>query len=262
MTRTFLLFALALPGLAPALRGQTSNPPAPEGVAPKGLQVISTLLDPVSRDLTLDLRNVATKTVVAYGLEIKSFDSQGRPVAQVRNEFDYIAPEPNPYRLGFIPPSQAATVSKVSATPHAGQSDLPASANAWRNEMQRNIDRDKQLQAQIASVQVAVLAVVYDDRTFEGDADWIFTVRRRKAALARHILDSDLKAEFPPSREKNRKAMGILRTAGFNPPDEALSKAQWESIRAGVQRDAEWWERQSRPGDPAGAEIHFLSPNR
>jgi len=247
MTRTLLLLALALPGLTPALCGQTSNAPAPEGVAPKGLKVVSTLLDPVSGDVTVDLKNVGAKTVVAYGLETTSFDSQGRQVAQVRNEFDYIAPEPNPYRLGFIPPSQAATVSRVSTTQHGGQSDLPDIANAWRNETQRKIDSDKRLQAQIASVRVAVLAVVYEDRTFEGDADWIFTLRKRKAALARHILDYDLKAEFPASREENRKAMGILRTAGFNPPDEAPSKAQWASIRAEVQHDAEWWESQSRP---------------
>ena len=169
MIRTLLLFALALPGLAPALRGQTSNASAPEGVAPKGLKIVSTLLDPVSRELTVDLKNVGTKTVVAYSLEIKSFDSQGRQLAQVQSQFDYIAPEPNPYRLGFIPPSQDATVSKLSTTPHGGQSDLPDITNAWRNETQRKIDSDKQIQAQIASVQVAVLGVVYDDRTFEGD---------------------------------------------------------------------------------------------
>jgi hypothetical protein len=93
----------------------------------------------------------------------------------------------------------------------------------------------------MASVHVSVLAVVYEDRTYEGAADWIFTGRRRKAALARQALKVFLKG-YPATRDENRKAMLELRASGFNPPEEARTKQHWETIRAEVQRDAEWWE--------------------
>jgi hypothetical protein len=184
--------------------------------APKSLRVVSATLDSQTHEVTAQLENVSSKTVVAYALTVKGLHPQGRPVGNSDTEFqfDYIAPEPNPGRANFILPNGISSVS-VALAPDAQTS------------------------------QISVSAVVFEDLTVEGDPGWIFTDRRRRAEAAHQGLKH--LGAFPASREENRKAMTALSALGLNPPEEALSKEHWEAIRRDVEAKAVWWDSQKWP---------------
>ena len=236
--RVLLLMAC----LAPGMTGQTSPIRTPgmedTGKAPTGLEVLAVTLEPQSphKQVSVQLHNLTHQTIVAYSLETEGFDAQGNKLGEFRGDFDYAGPGLNPAKVNFIPSGSIATVDYtkpeppdprlVKLFPEAPRPDFSA------------------LDA-MASVHVSVLGVVYEDRTFDGDADGIFDYRFRKAAQARQALKLFLKG-YPPTLEENREAMLQLRSLGFNPPEEARTKQQWETIRAEVQRDAEWWEIQSQ----------------
>lgn len=187
--------------------------------APRGLQVLSATLDQEKHEVTVQLQNTSNKTVVAYSLTINSLDSAQHSVGSREVEFDYVGPEPNSGAKNFIAPGGTG-VATVSVAP-----DVPLA-------------------------RVSVFALVFDDLTFEGDTNWIFEDRKRKAEAARQGLKH--LGAFPASREENRKAMAALHGLGLNPPDEALSKEHWEAIRRDVEAKVAWWDAHKRGKDEKG----------
>ena len=206
----------------------------------KGLQVLSATFDVPTGQVTVQLHNASDKTIVAYVLETQGFDAQGNKIGEFRQVFDYAGPEPNPGRAHFIPSGRSATADYAKPEPPD-----PRLVKSFPDVTFRDFSEWKVL----ASVQVSVLEVVYEDRTCEGNSCYIgdiFDGRQRKAALARNVLTSFLK-DYPATQEERREAMRSLWILGFNPPKEPRTEQHWETIRAEVQRDAEWWEIQSQP---------------
>ena len=177
--------------------------------APKGLQVLSATLDPEAHEVTVQLQSSTSKTVVAYSLTIQSLDSAQARIGSREVEFDYAAPEPNAGAKNFIAPGGTG-VATLSVAPD------------------------------VQFARVSVFALVFEDLTFEGDPNWIFEDRRRKAEAAHYALRHV--GAFPASREENRKALAALHGLGLNPPEEALSKEHWEAIRRDIEAKAAWWD--------------------
>jgi hypothetical protein len=215
--------------------------------SPKGLQVLSATFDIPTGQVTVQLHNASDKTIVAYVLETEGFDAQGNKVGEFQRIFDYIGPEPNPAKMNFIPPGQTGAVHYTR--PEAPDPRLlkfhPESKASFDEAATKAAALDT-----MASVQLSVLEVVYEDRTYEGNSTTyigdIFDGRLRKLELARRALKLMLK-DYPATQEERREAMSWLRTLRFNPPEEPRTEQHWETIRAEVQRDAEWWEIQSQP---------------
>jgi hypothetical protein len=233
--------AVLLTACVPSLLAQAQPSP------PKGLQVLSATLDIPMGQVTVRLHNASDKTIVAYVLETQGFDAQGNKIGEFRRIFDYIGPEPNPAKMNFIPPGQTGAVHYTR--PEAPDPRLlkfhPESKASFDEAATKAAALDT-----MASVQVSILEVVYEDRTYEGNSTTyigdIFDGRLRKLYIARQVLKSTLK-DYPATREENREVMRHLQSLGFNAPEEALTREHWEAIRADVQRQAEWWEIQSKP---------------
>jgi len=234
---------LLLACLAPGMPGQTPQVralgPEDTGKAPTGLEVLAAKLEPQNshKQVTVQLHNVTHRTIVAYSLETEGFDAQGNKIGEFQRDFDYAGPEPNPAKVNFIPSGWFATANYTKPEPPD-----PRLLKAYPDLTPPDFSAFDAM----ASIRVSVLGIVYEDRTFEGDANWIFTVRRRKLAVSRQALKVLLKG-YPATLEENRKAMLELRTLGFSPPEEARTRRHWETLRDEVQRDAEWWEIQSHP---------------
>ena len=231
--------AVLLTAWVPSMLAQAQPSP------PKGLQVLSATLDIPTHQVTVQLHNASDKTIVAYVLETVGLDAQGNKVGEFQRIFDYIGPEPNPAKMNFIPLGQTGAVHY--ARPEAPDPRILKFAPESKASFDEAARKASALDA-MASVQVSVLEVVYEDRTCEGNSCYlgdIFDGRRRQLFTARQVLKSTLK-DYPATQEERREAMLHLRILGFNPPEEPRTEQHWEAIRAEVQRDAEWWEIQSR----------------
>ena len=194
-------------------------------------------LDIPTHQVTVQLHNASDKAIVAYSLETEGFDAQGNKIGEFRRDFDYVGPELNPGKVHFIPSGQNATADYTKPEPPD-----PRLVKSFPDVTFPDFSEWKAL----ASVQVSVLEVVYEDRTYEGNTGWIFGGRLRKLELARRALKLMLK-DYPATQEERREAMRSLWILGFNPPKEPRTEQHWETIRAEVQRDTEWWEIQSQP---------------
>jgi hypothetical protein len=158
---------------------------------PTGLQVISAVLDIPTGQVRVQLLNQSTKTVVGYVLEQKVFDGNGKLLADNGTGYDfadYPGASPEHAAAGQIKPGQTANV-----VPYIASGAL--------------------------SAQVTVFGVVYDDRTFEGDGQSVFSGRKRVATEARQKI-----RELRQSRSATR--------------DEQIREL--ESIAA-------WGDRESQP---------------
>jgi hypothetical protein len=226
--------AALLTALVPSLLAEAQPSP------PKGLQVLSATLDIPAGQVTVQLHNASNKTIVAYVLQTQGFDAQGNKIGDFRRDFDYVGAEPNPGKVHFIPSGRNATTEYTKPEPPD-----PRLVKSFPDVTFRDFSEWKAL----ASVQVSVLEVVYEDRTCEGNSCYIgdiFDDRLRKLELARRALKLMLK-DYPATQEERREAMHSLWILHFNPPEEPRTEQHWETIRAEVQRDAEWWEIQSQP---------------
>jgi hypothetical protein len=232
--------AVLLTAWVPSLLAQAQPSP------PKGLQVLSATFEIPTQRVTVQLHNASDKTIVAYVLETVGLDAQGNKVGEFQRIFDYIGPEPNPGRVHFIPSGRIATADYTKPEPPDPRilKFYPESKASFDEAATKASALDA-----MASVQVSVSEVVYEDRTYEGNSTTyigdIFDGRLRKLYIARQVLKSTLK-DYPATQEERREAMRFLRSLGFNPPEEPRTEQHWEAIRAEVQRDAEWWEIQSK----------------
>jgi hypothetical protein len=211
-----------------------------------GLHVLSATLNPVSHQIDVQLHNSSNKTVVAYGLETVALDAQGNKVGEFRQEFDFVGPEPNPGAVHFIPAGRTATADYTKPEPPDPRilKFSPESTGKFDEAARKAAALDA-----MASVQVSVQEVAYEDRSYEGNdplGGWIFHQRRRKAAAARQALKTTLKV-YPATPEERRTAMFGLKVLGFNPPETVTTPQQWETVRNEVERLAGWWAAQSQP---------------
>jgi hypothetical protein len=203
------------------------------------LRVLSAQLNAATHQATIHLLNTTTnKTAVAYNLEIKAFDSDGRELQDYGVGWDNLSPDPT---------SDAA--SKYV---------LPG----------RTVIVGLDIEKQSVSVKVFVTGAVYLDRTFEGaSSSLIFDARSRQARAVRQAL-AVLKP-YPATLEATRKAVQALIAIGSPAVSGAVAKAlqlrtlpdlthplaedslpksgqEWDEMVADLDRLASFFETQSQ----------------
>ena len=160
-----------LAALALSAQVQTLPPhkkiPTVKGLKPTGAQ-----LDRSTHQVTVHLQNLTNKTVVAYILQIPEFDATGKEIGDAAFNgigYDWAGPEPNPSASHFIPPARGVDIMPATAAPEA------------------------------LSVEARVIAVIYDDQTWEGLAQAFFQTRADRARELRSqaaALGGDKKSEL------------------------------------------------------------------
>src|SRR5215469_2304608 len=121
---------------------------------PAGLHVLSSVLNPTTHKIAVELHNSSNKTAVAYSLMNRSLDVDGKEVQNSGIGWDFAGPEGSQQAFGQIKPGQTRSF------------ELAAAPNA-------------------ATAEISVLAVVYADRTYEGEAGPHFDSRAREAKAKR-----------------------------------------------------------------------------
>lgn len=142
----------------------------------KGLVVTSTVLDPSTHQLTVDLQNTSTKTIVAYAVLITQLDATGKTVIESGVGWDYLEPDGEPH---YILAGRPATVEAT-----------------------------KILDKTVVSVKVSVTGVIYIDRTYEGPgpSGGMFDGRMRTAAEIRKILAEEQHTAAEKTKLEKRAA--------------------------------------------------------
>ena len=136
-----------------------------------GLKVTGAQLDRSTGQVTVHLQNLTNRTVVAYILQIPQFDAAGKEIGDANFSgigYDWAGPEPNPSASHFIPAGRGVAIMPVTAAPEA------------------------------LSVEARVIAVIYDDQTWEGLAQAFFQTRADRARELRSqaaALGGDKKSE-------------------------------------------------------------------
>lgn len=140
------------------------------------LEVVSASLNPDLHQITVTLVNHSSKTAVAWLLEVRQFDAAGKPLQPVRTGVDWAgsliwSDRPDPHFIAGG--AQAETI--LGAPP------------------------------EVVGATAAVLAVIYIDRSGEGNAQTIalfFDSRARHAQQA--AIAEQLLATYPASLEEAR----------------------------------------------------------
>jgi hypothetical protein len=187
--------------------------------APLQLEAVSANLKPDSQQITVTMTNHSTKVAVAWFLELRQFDASGKEVnVPLKAGVDWAGSlawgdEPN---SNFILPG-AEGKEQFGAAPEA------IGANA------------------------AVLAVIYKDRTAEGDPTEIahfFEGRARRAQHAEAV--AELLATYPASSSELRERLGKLaeiseRTGAVDQllKGTSLDRQQWNAAAAEQKRFAD-----------------------
>jgi hypothetical protein len=207
---------------------------------PTGLRVLLATLDIPTHQVTLQLNNSTDKTVVAYVLETKGYDADGKQVEDGGGGWDFLAMDPNsPDIARYIPPGRTiTTVTYVSP--------------------------------QSLSVIVSVMGVVYLDRTLEGIAGTVFDAPSRQAKVARQALV--VLKSYPESPQDTRRTMqkllkigaplidaalannlhlSVMPDADHPPAKDSFPKQAWESVKTELAEKAIWFETQSQPENPS-----------
>lgn len=218
---------------------------------PIHLQATPALVDLNAHTLTFELVNESNKVAVAYMLEFKQFDYSGKLIADSKvgwnhQSFKPTGSPPGPRDgEGQIQPGNSFT---------SDQPALPATVSA----------------------QVTVIAVVYDDRTYEGtehDVFPLFDVRARNA----HKLEqaAALMESYPATPEAFRstiQAARALDTGRLNAllyeklklPLEVVmdnehplpayvptpNRQQWQAIRTALLDEAAFWTAEAQAVRP------------
>ena len=155
--------------------------------SPTQLEVTSSNLDINSHQITVTLVNRGSETVVTYTLQIHQFDGSGKRldviplVVTIDHVFDLMyANEPDLSRYGFVRPG-ASFVNQFGSLPDA------------------------------VSASATVIAVVYKDRTAEGDPKQVALIFRNRAMHAEHATNAaNLLANYPSSPSEVRDRLDKL----------------------------------------------------
>lgn len=213
------------------------------------LQVVSSNVDALSHERSVELFNTSGKTAVAYMLRVKEFDGGGKALASFEIGYDNLCFNPADRRNeDLIAPGK--TSIRV----------IGRSATAF-------------------SIEVTVAGVVYDDRSFEGNWDDdvapFFVGRANDAKEARAAIA--LLTPYPTSPEALRSKLEALRSmphgiglitfanhANLSPgvapalldkrqpiPTLAtLTQEQWDGVVADLAAMANFWEAHSHEVRP------------
>jgi hypothetical protein len=177
MNRHILIVAWLLPLVLLAQAPSARRKPRP---APTGLKILSTTLEPpttintdppmVIRPVPVKVQNVTDKTVVGYVLAYQEFDQEGKKMGDSHGAgIDFADPDSNPNNTrNFILPGQLATLSPFSVG---------------------NPETDR--------VEAAVIGVVYEDNSSEGEAAQMLFITRQK-----HAQEATEKAAKEPPGER------------------------------------------------------------
>lgn len=208
------------------------------------LKVLSSTVNLGSPHLVnIELENQGDKTVTAYDLEIKQLDASGKTLSDDRIGWNniYFNPTgaPDQREAGLIRPGK-------TLVQYAGA------------------------MADTVSAQVAVLAVVYDDRTWEGDQSAVFPLFDIRARTAEKLKQAAaIMQTYPASRDAARATIQNLRDLDCAPvwgalvntvgvpvaPDKAQplpetvglpDKAKWNSAAHALSEEAAFWAAQSQ----------------
>ena len=164
-----VLMGLLMMAQTPAVHGKARP-------APTGLKILDTTLGPPTplnpelRPVIVTAQNTTNKTVVAYAFRTHEFDADGREInpGGAGVGMDHAAPDASPLSTkNFIPPGAIRTFSVYSA-------HLAA-----------------------VRVEVALTALVYEDRSSEGES-WMFFDERQEHAREARVLA----AQEPPGEKR------------------------------------------------------------
>ena len=201
---------------------------------PIQLEAVSSNLNAESHQITVTLLNHSNKVVVAYSLSIRQFDASGKPLGQPLLAgsdlvFNLVyADQPNLAAYGFILPG-AEIKSAV------GSIAVPDATNATAD----------------------VQAVVYQDKSGEGDPKQIALVFRGRALHARHAAAAvELLSSYPASPTEAQSRLDKLaeineRTGATDQlirarsPGTLPDRQQWDAAADDAKRLADLLASQS-----------------
>lgn len=180
----FRVFAVLLGALAAYAQATPQVPPAQ---MPR-LRVLSSIVNLETHWVPVELQNPGDKTVTAYALEFKESDASGKIISDSRVGWDHVYYKPTgtpipEYERDLIPPGKTITRHE------------PTSSDATTSE------------------QITVLAVVYDDRTWEGkqkDAFPLFDIRSRLAQKLKQA-SALMQQAYPATPTEFRDKIQALR---------------------------------------------------
>jgi hypothetical protein len=164
---------------------------------PIKLEVVSANVNLESHQLTIELHNQSDKIAVAYMLEIKEFDVSGKSLADTKTGWDYLyfnpADIPDQRERNLIPPGKTARLDPMTST-------------------------------ETFSAEVSVLAVVYQDRTFQGTESAVFPLFDVRARTAQKLQKAAalMHGTYPVTPEAVRAAVQSLRALDCGSVNGAL----------------------------------------
>lgn len=239
LTATLAPLFLAATLAAGALQAQNGG-----GQPISKLKVISSVVNLESHQATIELQNLSGKIITAYNLELKYLNVSGKSIADTNVGYDnlFFSPkgEPDQRQSNLIEPDHTAT-------------------------------RSLAIGPDTASVRVTVTAVVYDDRSYDGQwqsAFPLFDVRAREADKLNQA--AALMQVYPASPEAFRSTIQTARelvpghmanllygelhlplkiatSEGPLPDSVPLpDKQQWQSAAKALSDEAAFWAAQSQ----------------